>query len=137
MLCQMRQIARYAAVRFNLKHFSVVNQYIGRERGTAVMRDFVRHINTLFDDKYEMTCRVGGDNFLAFIKSDKLTAVLDILSGADVICDENSGESICVSATAGVYTTRGITGRIMPTSSRITYTPAVAETNTCSPRFSS
>ena len=115
MLCKAGQIDQFTAVRFNLKHFSVVNQNVGRETGTFVMKEFIGFIDALFDDENELTCRVGGDNFLALIKSEKLPSVLDILNGRDVICDENRGEHIFVSATAGVYTLCGVDGKILPT----------------------
>ena len=108
-------ITQFTAVRFNLKHFSVVNQNVGRKNGTLVMKKFVQFIDELLDDENELVCRVGGDNFLAFIKSDKLQSVLDILSGINVIYDENRGERIFVAATAGVYVTKDNDSGILPT----------------------
>ena len=102
-MCRSGQIKQYAAVRFNLKHFSVVNQYVGRENGTIVMKKFIQMIDDLLDDEQELICRMGGDNFLAAVKKDKLPAVLAILSGTNVVYDEKRGERIFVSATAGVY----------------------------------
>ena len=102
-MCKTGQIKQYTCVRFNLKHFSVVNQYVGRKNGTLVMKKFVQLIDDLLDDENELLCRVGGDNFLALVKSDKLPSVLDILGGTNVVYDEKRGERIFVSATAGVY----------------------------------
>ena len=115
MLCKTGQIDQFAAVRFNLKHFSVVNQNIGREIGTFVMKEFIGRIDALLDDKHELICRIGGDNFFTLVKSDKLTSVLDILSGTDIVYDKSSGERIFVSATAGVYLIKDIDGGILPT----------------------
>ena len=109
------KIKQFTAIRFNLKHFSVVNQYIGRENGTVVMKKFVQAINDLFDDEDEMICRVGGDNFLALVKNDKVPAVLELLAGTDVVFDENRGESMSVSATAGVYAIQETEGVLLPT----------------------
>ena len=114
-LCRSGQITQFTAVRFNLKHFSAVNQYVGRENGTFVMKRFIGLINDLFDDENELVCRVGGDNFFTLIKSDKLQPVLDILSGANVIYDEKRDERIFVAATAGVYIIRDNGGVILPT----------------------
>ena len=114
-LCKTGRINQFVSVRFNLKHFSVVNQYIGRERGTLVIKRFIGLIDDLLDDENELICRVGGDNFFALIKSDKLPSVLDILSGADVIYDEIRNERIFVCATAGVYVIKDTDGTILPT----------------------
>ena len=114
-LCKSGQIGRFTAVRFNLKRFSVVNQNIGRKRGTLVMKKFISFIDALLDDENELICRVGGYNFLAFIKSDKLQSVLDILSGIGVIYDEVRDERIYIAATVGVYVIKGINGVILPT----------------------
>ena len=114
-LCKAGQIKQFVAVRFNLKHFSVVNQYVGRENGTLVMKKFIQFIDNLLDDENELICRVGGDNFLTLIKSDKLQSVLDILSGINVIYDERHGERIFVAATAGVYVIKDTGSVILPT----------------------
>lgn len=114
-LCKTRRIDQFTAVRFNLKHFSVVNQNIGRENGTLVMKKFINFIDNLLDDESELICRVGGDNFLTLIKSDKLQAVLDILNGTGVVYDEIRDERIFISATVGVYVLKDIEGVILPT----------------------
>ena len=114
-LCRSGQITQFTVVRFNLKHFSVVNQNVGRNVGTYVMKKFVGTIDAILDDKNELICRVGGDNFLTLIKNDKLPSLLQILNGTDIVYDENLGEHILVSATAGVYEIKDIDDRILPT----------------------
>lgn len=102
-LCKMGQIDRYAAIRFNLKHFSIVNQNIGRENGTLVMKMFINALTNLYDNEYELVCRLGGDNFVALLLSDKLPAFLKMLGGTVIEFDETNDERVMVSATAGVY----------------------------------
>ena len=114
-LCRAGQMDQFTAVRFNLKHFSVVNQNIGRDNGTLVMKKFISLIDGLLDGKNELICRVGGDNFLTLIKSDKLQAVLDILSGTSVIYDEARNERIFINATVGVYDIKNSDNVILPT----------------------
>ena len=114
-LCRTGRIDQFTAVRFNLKHFSVVNQNIGRENGTLVMKKFIGFIDDLLDDKDELICRVGGDNFLTLIKSDKLQSVLDILNGTGVVYDEIRDERIFISATVGVYVIKDIDRSAPPT----------------------
>ncbi|MCH5257711.1 MAG: GGDEF domain-containing protein, partial [Lachnospiraceae bacterium] len=113
-LCKAGQINGFTAVRFNFKHFSVVNQNIGRDSGTLVMKKFISLIDNLFDDENELTCRIGGDNFLTLIKSGKLQSVIDILNGTSIIYDETRDERIFIDATVGVYVIEDIDG-ILPT----------------------
>ena len=114
-LCNTRRIDQFTVIRFNFKHFSAVNQYIGRENGTLVMKKFIGLIDELLDDEDELICRIGGDNFLTLIKSHKLQSVLDILSGTGIIYDETHNDRIFISATAGVYVIRDIGKVIIPT----------------------
>ena len=114
-LCKTGRIGQFTAVRFNLKHFSIVNQNIGRENGTFVMKKFVSFIDDILDDENELVCRVGGDNFLTLVKSDKLQSVLAILNGIGVTYDESRDERILITATAGVYILKDIGGVILPT----------------------
>ena len=114
-LCKAGTIREYTAVRFNLKHFSVVNQYVGRANGTIVMKRFIQKLEALLDDEHEMVCRVGGDNFVTLVRSEKLPAVLDVLGGKNVTFSEDGSERIFVSATAGVYDVKDAVGVILPT----------------------
>ena len=114
MLSATGQINQFTVVRFNLKHFSVVNQDIGRETGTTVMKMFAMRVAALLDDERELICRVGGDNFMALIKDAKLQSVLDVLSGTDIMYDEDLKESVFISATAGIYVIQDTEG-LLPT----------------------
>ena len=93
----------FAAIYFNLKGFSIVNQQIGRENGTRVMKRFIGIMENLLDCEEECVCRIGGDNFITLIKQDKLDSVLEYLSGTGIVYDESRSERIFISATAGVY----------------------------------
>ena len=114
-LCKAGQIKQFSAVRFNLKHFSVINEYVGRANGTLVMKKFIQLIDDLLDDENELVCRMGGDNFIALVKSSKLQSVLDILNGSNIIYDEARGERIFVSATSGVYVIKDADSVTIPT----------------------
>lgn len=114
-ICRADKIALYSAVRFNLRRFSVVNQHIGRENGTMVMKKFIALIEELLDDENETVCRIGGDNFITLIKSHKVQKVLDILHGTGVYYDENKKERIFICATVGVYIIQNTESVILPT----------------------
>ena len=92
-----------AAIRYNLKHFSLVNQQIGRHAGNIVMKTFYEQLKKLVGAN-GLVCRIGGDNYAILCEKTDLDQVLEYLSGsASIVYDVNSGDSIGVQATAGVY----------------------------------
>jgi len=99
---QKGELAGKVAMHFNLRHFSLVNQQIGRELGGFVMHGFFNGIEQLIGDKGEV-CRVGGDNFACIFSRDLMDDVLGYLSGTAVVFDVNTGDRIKVSASVGVY----------------------------------
>ena len=115
MLCRSGQIDQFAVIRFNLKHFSAVNQYIGRKLGTVVMKKFVDLVDEILTDENELVCRIGGDNFLTLVKNEKLYHVLDILCGANIDYDDTQNESVFITATMGIYIIKNIGSTILPT----------------------
>lgn len=129
-LCNTRRIAGNTALRIDLKRFSTVNQYIGRENGTMVMKKFVKLLDSILDkEKNELICRLGGDNFLMLIKNETLPAVLDILKGRSIVYDEIHDERILISANAGVYEIKDTDRPIVPTEimDRISLTAQLAK----------
>lgn len=97
-----RKIGEYGAVFYNLRRFSVVNQQIGRDRGTKVMSMFAKQLQQKLGPD-EVVCRVGGDNFVALFKKDNLNIVMEYLKGATVVYNEKTGDSVRVLAHAGYY----------------------------------
>lgn len=96
------QLYGNTAICMNLKHFSLVNQEIGRDRGDIVIRNFFNMIkDTIGEDG--IICRMGGDNFVMMFKNELLDKVLEMLSGSAVSYDRLGGNRINVSASAGVY----------------------------------
>ena len=114
-LYKAERVDEYTAVYFNLKRFSLVNQQIGRENGTMVMKKFIALIADQLDDEYENVCRIGGDNFITLIKQEKLPTILRLLNGTGIVYDEAKGERILLSATAGVYVIPDMDSFILPT----------------------
>ncbi|HOA00064.1 bifunctional diguanylate cyclase/phosphodiesterase [Ruminococcus sp.] len=114
-LCKEERIEDYTAVYFNLKRFSIVNQQIGRENGTRVMKKFISMIDDLLDHKYEFVCRIGGDNFIIILADEKLKPVLDLLKGTGISIDDSKSERIFISATVGVYVIPDMESFVLPT----------------------
>lgn len=101
-IIQQSEICNFGVCFFNLKNFSAVNDRLGREMGTAVMK---KYINMLQDKlgKESFVCRVGGDNFMTLFRKDKLELIEEHLKGTAVTYDEVLGEQIMVAANSGFY----------------------------------
>ena len=91
-----------AAVHFNLKHFTMVNQQVGRSYGSFAMRGFFEHLGSIVGEGGAF-CRVGGDNFVGIFAVGKLGEVLEALAGIPVVYDVNTGSRVTISASAGVF----------------------------------
>ncbi|MBR1529381.1 MAG: GGDEF domain-containing protein [Oscillospiraceae bacterium] len=92
----------YTAVFLNLKHFSVINQQIGRKLGTLVMKRYVHEIKAVLPEPDEFICRIGGDNFAVFLRHEHLPQVIQIIEGIGVSYN-NFSDRVLVTATAGIY----------------------------------
>lgn len=94
------QIDKYGTCYFNLKRFSVINQNIGRDRGTMVMKKFIFGLQEKLSEG-EYVCRVGGDNFVVIFKKENIDTVCIYLSGTGIVYNEEDNERVYVSAYAG------------------------------------
>ena len=90
-----------AAVRFNLKHFSLINQQIGRYAGDLLMHNYCAKLEETIAPE-GIVCRVGSDDFLLLCQSEQLQSVIHILSGTPIVYDSNTFEEVVVSASAGI-----------------------------------
>ena len=63
------------AVRYNLRHFSLINRELGRKAGDIIMKN---HYNCLTDivGSTGIVARLGGDNFVTICPTEKLGNVL-------------------------------------------------------------
>ncbi len=102
-LTEQNSIIGNTAIHFNLKHFTLINQEIGRKGGDLVMRNFFNHITELVGDN-GIVCRIGGDNFAGLFKTEILSDVLAALRGTTVEYDARNSNRILISASVGVYT---------------------------------
>lgn len=89
-----------AAMQYNLLHYSLVNQEIGRRAGDVAMQNHYDGLSRLIGDR-GIVCRMGGDNFLAVCGQEQLELVLDYLDETPVLYDANTGSRILVSANVG------------------------------------
>lgn len=97
-----KKLGNYTVIHFNLRHFSLVNQEIGRNAGDIAMRNYYELVERIIGND-GVVCRLGGDNFAAIFKDRDTEEVLTVIEGAPVLYDINDGRHITVSASAGVY----------------------------------
>ena len=96
------KLERMTAMHFNLKHFSLVNQQIGRNAGSFVMLGFIEGLQRMLGE-CGWVCRIGGDNFAVLAEKIYTQPILDYLSGMAIVYDVNHGSRIRVSASVGVF----------------------------------
>jgi EAL domain-containing protein (putative c-di-GMP-specific phosphodiesterase class I)/GGDEF domain-containing protein len=90
----------YGACYFNLKHFSVVNDRIGRRAGTEIMRKYVTGLQEKLGEG-EYVCHVGGDNFTVLFRKENLPMVEDHLRGVLIDCQPFDNANVLISSSAG------------------------------------
>lgn len=93
---------QYAAIRYNLRHFALVNQEVGRRVGDMVMYNHVAVLEKICGEGGTV-CRLGGDNFVALCEKKCLDNVLMYLTESPVVYDVNQGQRILVTTSAGVW----------------------------------
>lgn len=92
----------YAIVFVNLQNFKYVNERVGSKGGDEVIIRYSRML-TLMVDPDEGVCRLGGDNFLFFVKPENLEGMINRLSLVTIDSLETSpGRKIDVSAWIGI-----------------------------------
>ena len=91
-----------AAFHYNLRHFSLVNQEIGKRAGDVVIRNHYEVLRTLIGSE-GVVCRLGGDNFVGLCAKHQVDDVVKYLTETPVIYDADEGKRIMVSATAGFF----------------------------------
>lgn len=99
-LIKQHRIHDFGSAYFNLRHFSSINEKLGRAAATEVMRSFISGIHQmiLFE---ECVCRVGGDNFVVLFKKDNVDKIRDYLSGRHITFSD--GGETTLTTTAGFY----------------------------------
>ena len=89
-------------VRYNLRHFSMINRDLGRKAADAVLWNHYKLVEEKAG-KDGIVCRLDGDNFVAVCRKEKLEGLLTCLNEANIIYDEKEGKTMGVSTSTGVY----------------------------------
>lgn len=95
-------MAGKAAIRYNLRHFTLVNSEIGRILGDKVMKSHFDTLTDIIGDE-GIACRLGGDNFVCICGERQIGNVLNFLTEANIVYDSSEGKCVSVSASAGVF----------------------------------
>lgn len=90
------------AFNYNLRHFSLVNQEIGRMAGDRVMKNHFQRLQRIIGQS-GVLARLGGDNFVAVCEKEHLDAALEYLKETPVVYDEETGRRIMITASVGVF----------------------------------
>ncbi len=98
-----RDMRGKAVINYNLRHFSLINQEIGRAAGDTAMKNHFDKLNKIID-KNGLVSRLGGDNFVAVCALGQLDEVLDYLTEAAVVYDTDEKRSVNIASSAGVFT---------------------------------
>ena len=96
------QLYGNTAMCINLKHFSLINQEIGRDLGDEVIKNYYTLLKDTIGDN-GIICRIGGDNFVMLFSNGLTDKILDILSGFPICYDKRNGNRVAVSARTGIY----------------------------------
>lgn len=92
----------YAFLFTNLQNFKFLNEQGGSRVGDEAIVKYSRKVAS-FIEPDEGICRLGGDNFLYFIKQHNVERMLNILSGVELSDLESArGKEFTVSAWVGV-----------------------------------
>ena len=96
------ELGGMVAIMYNLLHFSLVNQNLGRKAGDVVMKNHFEGLLKLVGENGAV-CRLGGDNFVALFGREKMGSVFAYLTNTPVVYDINEGKTVNVSTSIGVF----------------------------------
>lgn len=101
-LKEQKVMEKYTAFYFNLKGFGLVNRMFGNQEANQVLIRYVRKLQEFFDEN-EILARLGGDNFMALIHSDKVQNFIELLGATKVYGNLNESKiPITISAVSGI-----------------------------------
>jgi EAL domain-containing protein (putative c-di-GMP-specific phosphodiesterase class I)/GGDEF domain-containing protein len=89
------------AAHYNLRHYSLINEQVGRETGDKIMKMHFDKLKSVIGED-GLICRLGGDNFVAVFEKNKFNAIKELLTEAVIVYNED-GDSVKVRTTAGVF----------------------------------
>lgn len=101
-LVAQNRAQEFAYCYFNLKRFSLVNERVGRDQATNLMREYVHQLQNRLQDPGKIG-RIGGDNFFVLFRKEDLEIVREHMRGVNFVYNKETGERIKISAAAGYF----------------------------------
>lgn len=100
------EIEEYAACRFDMKRFSVINHQFGRADGTKILNKFIVGLQKrLGEDGY--VCRIQGDTFTVLFRKKRMSFVVNYLAGTMIEMGVKDKKKAMLSTHAGYYEIAG------------------------------
>lgn len=100
------EIEEYAAGRFDMKRFSVVNHQFGRADGTKILNEFIVGLQKKLGED-GCVCRIQGDAFTVLFRKKHLTLVTNYLAGTMIEMGIKDKKKVMLSTHAGYYEISG------------------------------
>lgn len=97
-----QNMAGKAVIRYNLRHFTLVNKELGKIIGDKVIKSHFNRLAEIIGDE-GIVCRLGGDNFVCVCGERQIGNVLNYLTEASVVYDSSEGKCVSISTSAGVF----------------------------------
>ena len=91
----------FCAARIDLKHFSLINQQLGRDVCNKVMKEYIRQLEEATGEG-GIVSRLGGDNFVLLFRKNHLEQVVKLLEGSPVHFGDTNDGRVMISARAGI-----------------------------------
>ncbi|MBR2523203.1 MAG: EAL domain-containing protein [Clostridiales bacterium] len=95
------EIRGKTSFRYNIRHFSIINQEFGRENGDAIMKTHFENLRDIIGEG-GFLARLGGDNYIGMCPPDKLDEVVSYLDEAAVRVNDES--EVQITCKAGLFT---------------------------------
>ena len=96
-----QRVKEFCAARIDLKHFSLINQQLGRDVSNQVMKEYIRQLEEAAGDG-GIVSRLGGDNFVLLFRKNHLEQVVKLLEGSPVHFGDMNDGRVMISARAGI-----------------------------------
>lgn len=91
----------FCAARMDLKHFSLINQQLGRDVSNRVMKSYIGQLEKAAGEE-GLVSRLGGDNFVMLFRKKNLDQVVKLLEGSPIHFGETEDGRIMISSYAGI-----------------------------------
>lgn len=103
-MIELHQIGNFAALYYNLKNFKHVNKIVPYRSGDLVMRQYAQLAKSILIED-ELLARLGGDNYIALVKKERVETVIEELQNIRVNVETTAGQQVelPIQIRAGVY----------------------------------